>query len=262
MRESRGTRRRCGRGAVDAHARCCEHEAGDRRRASPIRWSPCGVDAAARAAATARRGSPSRRRSRARAPPIARSSSATVARRFGLLDAQLARAAHDRACRAPCVAGERQQRQLVDQRSARSRARSRVATSSAGRTSTSAIGSPPAGRAPVEEVDARAHPLQHRQQARARRVDADMPRTNRRDSASSVAATRNGAAEEMSPGHLDALAAARRSTGQHRDACAAAGDARAGGAQQALGVVARRHRLDHDRRAVARRTGRRAGRTT
>ena len=28
----------------------------------------------------------------------------------------------------------------------------------------------------------------------------DMPRMNRRDSASSVAATRNGAAEEMSPG--------------------------------------------------------------
>ena len=40
----------------------------------------------------------------------------------------------------------------------------------------------------------------------------DMPRTNRRDSASSVAATRNGAAEEMSPGTSTA-ASSSRSTG-------------------------------------------------
>ena len=164
----------------------------------------------------------------------------------GLLDAQLARAAHDRAA-ARHRRRERQQRQLVDQ--ARHDLGLDLRRDELGRVHLDVRDRLAArGRAAVEEVDARAHALQHRQQARCASGCVDMPRTNRRDSASSVAATRNGAAEEMSPG-TSTLPSSQALDRPHRDGARPLGDARAGGAQQALGVVARRHRLDHGGRA-------------
>ena len=83
---------------------------------------------------------------------------------------------------------------------------------------------------------------------------AEMPRRKRRDSSSSVAATRNGAAELGSAGTVDVLE--REALDRpDRDLAAPPLDAHARVAQQALGVVARRDRLDHDRRARRRRTG-------
>ena len=60
-------------------------------------------------------------------------------------------------------------------------------------------------------------------------------------------------------GHVDRVE--RQALPAARDRARPLGDARAGGAQQPLGVVARRRRLDHGRRPV-RRSARRAGCTT
>ena len=245
-REGRDTRRRSRR--ARRRARRCARRARRSRRACR-----CG----------GRRG---RRRGRPRAapgtprisqpssvartwPPIARSSSATVSRRFGLLHAQLPGAAHDGAA-ARHRRGEREQRQLVDQRAARSRprSRSRRARRDAPRRRRSAR-----RRAVVRRLKRLMRaPMRSSTVSRPVRVGfVDMPRTNRRDSASSVAATRNGAADEMSPGTSTAPSSSR-STGHTETVRGPLRDARAGGAQQALGVVARRHRLDHGGRARGR----------
>ena len=71
----------------------------------------------------------------------------------------------------------------------------------------------------------------------------------RRDSGSSVAATRNGAAAEKSPG-TSTCGRRRRSAGLTVTLVRAAPDARPGRGQHQLGVVARRQRLDDGRLAL------------
>ena len=89
----------------------------------------------------------------------------------GLLRAQLGRAAERRCrrARAPRAARRAAARRRA---AAPRRLRSSSPTSSAERTSRSPAGSPPI-RAPVEDGDARAHPLEHVEQAGAARVEVD-----------------------------------------------------------------------------------------
>ena len=65
-----------------------------------------------------------------------------------------------------------------------------------------------------------------------------------------AAATRNGAADEMSPG-ISTSASCSRGRTLDRDARRASRDARARALEEPLGVVARRDRLDHGRAALA-----------
>ena len=242
MREA-GIRDADGRGAVDAHA-VARDESRRRRRAC----RSGGRRARPRGRPRAREGTPwiSQPSSVARTcPPIARSSSATVSRRLDSLTRS-----------SPAPRTTVRPRAIVAASASSGSSSIRlgtisgsisVATSSAGCTSTSAIGSPPAVVRRLKRL-MRA-PMRSSTVSSPVRVGlVDMPRTNRRDSASSVAATRNGAAEEMSPG-TSTLPSCEALDRPHRDGARPLGDARAGGAQQALGVIARRHRLDHGGRA-------------
>ena len=252
---SRGTRRRSRR--ARRRARRCARRARRRRRA----WRCGGRRAASTRPPSRPRGhaaDPPAVVGRATCPPIARSSSADRLEAVRLLHAQLRGAAHDGAA-ARHRGGEREQRQLVDQ--ARHDLGLDLGRDELGRMHLD-VGDRLAarGRAAVEEVDAGAHALEHGQQAGARGVGRHAAHEQAR-LGSSVAATRNGAAEEMSPGTSTAPSS-RRSAGHTETRARALGDARARGAQQPLGVVARRHAARSPSSGPWPRRGRPAGRTT
>ena len=160
-------------------------------------------------------------------------------------DAQLVGAAHDGlASRVTGRDGE--QRQLVDQRGT-SDAFTVAPTSSEERTSTSPAGSPPIEPAVVDR-DPRAHALEDVEQTRSPRVEADA--VNRTDEPGTIAAaTRKGAADEMSPG-TSSSGSRRRSAGCTVTLVGAARDPGAGALQQPLRVIPGRSRLYDGRVAL------------
>ena len=166
-----------------------------------------------------------------------------------LLHAQLLRAADD-ALAARERGAEREERQLVDQerhlvaapRPSR-RARPR-------RTSRSATGSPPTVRRLKTEIRAPMRSSTWRKPVRVGLTPTPWSRSS--EPGSSVAATRNGAAEEKSPG-TSRSSGAQPPPAARRSAAAAGASTRAPRAgEHPLGVVAARRRLDDGRRPAVR----------
>ena len=235
-----------------------------RRRRRPRRASRCGGRRARRSCrrAAARHAADREavRRRRAMRTPIARSASVTVSMRS---------VSFARSSSAPLTSRRRRARtrRAARRAAARRRAaapprpRSRVATSGCASDLDVADGSP--ATVPRVEARRRARPsARARRGARSRRGLRPTSWTVSCEPGSSAAATRNGAADEMSPGTCDLGQPQPLGPASTRDRAPASASTRAPAAREhQLGVVARRRRLDHRRRPASRRA-RRAGSPT